>query len=325
MQESLLSHIASNFISEYENVANSSIAYLLNKYLASRMVLKNILQIDETPSYFITELATKSNGRPDITGLDSDGNKQVIIEGKFWANLTDNQPANYLRELSENGRLLFLAPEKRKISLKAEIKKRLNEDDKRIYIFSWNEFLDLIEVENSKDYNQFLLSDITQLKELCLKMDKEGMPPLSQSDLDPMNGRIAYQFSDLIDECKSVIRSWKESDFKGTRTTSLKGGHSFYFKAFGFGCQLSFSSYNWFTYENNTPIWLYIMDEEWQCPEKIYHYLHNIDAENSLNDGCALYGIQLQAGMDKAQIINHITNKTKEILINLSKQVKIKG
>ena len=32
MQNSLLAHIASNFISEYENVANSSNAYVLNEY-----------------------------------------------------------------------------------------------------------------------------------------------------------------------------------------------------------------------------------------------------------------------------------------------------
>ncbi len=323
MKESLLSHIASNFISEYENVANSSISYLLNKYTTSREVLKNILELNDISSYFATELATKLNGRPDITGLDINGDKQVIIEGKFWAKLTDNQPVNYLKELSENGKLLFLVPQKRKISLKAEIKKRLSGNDERIYIFSWNEFLDLIEVENNKNYNQALISDITQLKELCYKMDNEGMPPLSQSDLDPMNGKITYQFIDLIDECNSVIRKWEESDFKGTRSTSFKGGHSFYFKAFGFGCQLCFSSYHWFTYENHTPIWLYIMDEEWKYQEKIDHYLNNFDTKNSFNDGCSMYGIQLKTGMDKGEIIINIVSKTREVLIELNKKQTI--
>ena len=32
--------------------------------------------------------------------LDANGQKIVIIEGKFWANLTENQPVNYLKELS---------------------------------------------------------------------------------------------------------------------------------------------------------------------------------------------------------------------------------
>ena len=46
MQESLLSHIASSFISEYENVANSSVAYLLNKYPKAQVALQNILDVD---------------------------------------------------------------------------------------------------------------------------------------------------------------------------------------------------------------------------------------------------------------------------------------
>lgn len=75
MQESLLSHIASNFISEYENVANSSIEYLLNNYTAARNALREALDIDDVPSHYVTELSTKSNGRPDVTGLDKHGNQ----------------------------------------------------------------------------------------------------------------------------------------------------------------------------------------------------------------------------------------------------------
>ena len=108
MQNSLLAHIASNFISEYENVANSSIAYLLNEYPASQEVLKSILGIENVPTYFVTEMSTDSNGRPDVTGLDGNGGKSVIIEGKFWANLTDNQPNNYLKEITDEGKILFL-------------------------------------------------------------------------------------------------------------------------------------------------------------------------------------------------------------------------
>lgn len=92
MHNSLLAHIASNFISEYENVANSSIAYLLNEYPSSQEALSKLLDVDVVPTYYVTELATASNGRPDVTGLDASGGKEIIIEGKFWANLTEIQP-----------------------------------------------------------------------------------------------------------------------------------------------------------------------------------------------------------------------------------------
>ena len=116
MQKSILAHIASDFISEYENVANSSIAYLLNEYPASQKVLKGVLDIDEVPTYYKTEDSSKSNGRPDVTGYDLNQGKAVIIEGKFWANLTDNQPVNYLKELTSDGKILFLAPDKRRLT-----------------------------------------------------------------------------------------------------------------------------------------------------------------------------------------------------------------
>lgn len=321
MHNSLLAHIASNFTSEYENVANSSIAYLLNEYPASRIALKKLLNIDSVPAYYETELSTKSHGRPDVTGLDADGHKPVIIEGKFWANLTPNQPNNYLKELPANGKLLFLAPDQRLSSLKAEISRRLDEEDDRIMISSWQNFLDLIEIENNKDINHHLASDLYQLNELCRKMDTEGMPPLSESDLDPMNGRAASHFADVIDACNPLLRNWEHSDFQRLNTTSFIYGHGFYFRGYNFGCYLSFDGYQWFTRDNQTPIWLNIKiveDNTWKLTEKINHALIYFDSDNSFDNN---YGIVLHPGMDKDQVVNHIVNKVKEVLEHLNNRL----
>ena len=318
MRNSLLAHIASNFISEYENVANSSIAYLLNEYSTSQEALKSILNVTNVPTYYVTELSTDSNGRPDVTGLDSDGKKSVIIEGKFWANLTHNQPNNYLKELDQNGKILFLSPSKRVSSLTIEIKKRLGGVNDQIIISSWTKFLNLIEKENNKNHNHNLASDLLQIHELCQKMDTEGMPPLSASDLDPMNGRVASNFSDVIDECNSIIREWGKSDFKGTKTTSSKYGHGFYFRGHDFGCYLHLDTRKWFTIDNHTPIWLSIKDKSWNESQSICHYLKNYDSVNSI--GCD-YGIVLHEGMDKNQAIIHIVNKVKGVLDHLNRKM----
>ncbi|VAW65113.1 hypothetical protein MNBD_GAMMA08-2505 [hydrothermal vent metagenome] len=309
MRKSLLSHIAGNFISEYENVANSSIAYLLNEYPASQTTLKQLIEVEEVPSYYVTELSTESNGRPDITGLDNDGNKVVIIEGKFWANLTENQPVNYLNELSGEGKLLFLAPEKRLSSLKLEIEKRLGGPNSRIIILSWNEFLDLIEKENNKDHNNFLASDLLQLKELCRKMDSEGLPPLSQSDLDPMNGRISFQLTSLLDECHSKLKQWEHCDFNKLQKTSSMYGYGFYFKAYEFTCRLYFSNHKWYIRDTKTPFWL-VIQKSWKDSIQINNILnkrYKSSYENSV-------GIELQPGMDKEDAIEHIVKISKEIL-----------
>ncbi len=320
MQESLLSHIASNFISQYENVANSSVSYLLNKYPAARKTLQEILSIRSAPTHYLTELSTKLNGRPDITGLDDTGNRVVIIEGKFWANLTDNQPENYLNELSLDGKLLFLVPDKRLKSLEVEIEKRLNGKDERIVIRSWSAFLELVEIENNKNHDNQLASDLMQIKELCKKMDEEGMPPLSMSDLDPMNGRLAYQFADLIDECNARIRLWDYSDFKGLKTTSSKYGHGFYFKAYDLSCLLFFSSYNWFIKEGHTPIWLSIKDANWQKDDRFYYAINSDNAYNEKDN--TLYAIQLRPGMDKNDVVDHIVGEVNTVLLRIKENLK---
>ena len=316
MQNSLLAHIASNFISEYENVANSSVAYMLNNYSAARKALACTVGLESVPEYYITELSTQANGRPDVTGLDSSGNRKIIIEGKFWANLTDNQPNNYIKELAHNGRILFLSPDKRVVSLKVEIEKRLNDkfyDD--IVICSWSTLLSRIEHENNKIHNSRLSSDLFQLRELCQKMDVEGMPPLSESDLDPMHGRIASNFADIIDECNAILREWESSDFNKLKTTPQKYGYGFYFKACGFGCYLHFDTNKWFTRKIGTPVWLSIQDNNWNYSYKISHFLREYDPTNSIESD---YGIIFHPGMDKADVTHSIVEKVKDVLEMLS-------
>jgi len=322
MSKSLLSHIAGSFISEYENVANSSVSYLLNEYQSARDALANILAVDSVPAYYVTELSTKSNGRPDVTGLDFNGNKTVIIEGKFWANLTENQPVNYLKELTQDGKLLFLTPDKRISSLRIEVEKRLNGENAKVEICSWNSFLALVEAENNKAYNATLASDLTQFKDLCQRMDVEGMAPLSASDLDPMNGKISYHFSDLIDECNSVLREWEHSDFNRLKTVATKSGYGFYFYGFEFGCFLHFSTYDWFTKESHTPIWLNIQNSEWNKSEQILHYLKAFDSQNSYDENsCSSYGIVLKTGMDKSEVVQYIANEVKSVLSMLYQKI----
>lgn len=324
MEGSILTHITGNFIPQYENVANSSVCYLLNRYSASRTALKRLLSLKEVPINYMAERSTKSHGRPDITGLDSNGNKVLIIEGKFWANLTDNQPANYLKELSPEGKLLFLAPDRRIPSLQTEIQKRLDRVENRIHISSWLVFLNLVESENSKEYNSNLASDLVQLRDLCVKMDDEGMPPLSMTDLDPMNGRLTYQLADLIDECNRILRKWEPSNFTGLKSGGLKYGYGFYFRAFTFSCWLGFSSYDWYRKKSHSPIWLHIYTHGFKGSDKIYNALNNYDPDNSYReDTKSLFAIILQPGMDRNQVIEFIVEQVKSVLTALSQDASL--
>ena len=155
MSNSLLAHIASRFISQYENVANSSVCYLLNAYPSARTALGRVIGRKDVPSRYLAEMGAGENGRPDVTGVNECGENQVIIEGKFWANLTSNQPGSYLAELTSEGHLVFLVPERRRGSLTAELVRRSESQtlDPRILVTTWSGFLDATENENARNPN----------------------------------------------------------------------------------------------------------------------------------------------------------------------------
>jgi hypothetical protein len=52
---------------------------------------------------------------PDLVGATTDGTGVLLVESKFWAPLTPNQPIGYLRRLpvDREGMVLFIAPEGR--------------------------------------------------------------------------------------------------------------------------------------------------------------------------------------------------------------------
>ncbi|MGI9255306.1 MAG: hypothetical protein ACR2PY_00040 [Salinispira sp.] len=275
-------------------------------------------------SRFETEKATEKHGRPDITGYDQSGEKQVIIEGKFWAKLTENQPVNYVKELPAGGKMLFLAPEQRRISLENQLKKRLSAADAgvhdggseydRITVSSWLNFLSLIERENISNHDHHLESDLLQMKELCRKMDTEGMRPLSELDLDSMHGRISYQFEDIIYDCELKLKDWKHANFDGLSRARGKYERGFYFEAYEkFACMLFFSSYRWYAENVQTPFWLRVQESTWEPSPAINRSLKECCANNvSINED--IIGIELRAGMDKDEIIAHIVDETKKVL-----------
>jgi hypothetical protein len=323
MEGSLLSHIADKFIPQYENVANSSLSHLLNRYAAARDGLKQMLELDVVPNHYVTEMSATSHGRPDISALDANNHKAIIIEGKFWANLTDNQPTNYLKELAAGGKLLFLAPDRRLESLQSVVSSRLGKADQRVVIRSWTALLRLIEGENGKTYDSSLAADLVQLRGLCQRMDEEGMPPLSMEDLDPMNGRLCYQLADLIDDCNERLRAWGQADFKGMKSGGLKKGYGFYFKVLGIQYWLGFSSYDWFKRKSHTPIWLYIYADASEEPERIYSTLKRYDAENVYRErDRGLYGIVLQPGMDRNQAVQCIVDRVLMVLSEVHQRPK---
>lgn len=114
MATSLFAHLALQFGSQPENLATEALGYVLQHSETARAAVRDLVRglgstIDDDLTY-----ATQSSGedlaRPDLVGRSSTGAEPLLIEVKFWAGLTENQPVAYLARLPAGGTLLMAAP-----------------------------------------------------------------------------------------------------------------------------------------------------------------------------------------------------------------------
>ena len=92
---SLLAHLTKNFAPHPENVAMEALGHILAHSASARSGLTSILSgtgISEYLSYRTQQAEGAALARPDLTERDAQGRNIVLVEAKFWAGLTDNQP-----------------------------------------------------------------------------------------------------------------------------------------------------------------------------------------------------------------------------------------
>jgi hypothetical protein len=128
-QDSVFGYIASRS-GQPENVATEALNYVLNgSVVAKRAFLGYVAQTKvELPDtlLFRAQAVGEDNAIPDLVGMDSESRQVFLVEAKFWAGLTSNQPVIYLKRLPSEaaGLLLFIAPARRFDTLWAELLRR---------------------------------------------------------------------------------------------------------------------------------------------------------------------------------------------------------
>jgi hypothetical protein len=110
----LFGHLATQFATSPENLATESLNYILQSPTARRAMVTFLgqaagVELDERYT-FRTQVGGTDAAVPDLVGFDSNGDQSLIIEAKFWAGLTDNQPVGYFNRLpaGNSGALVFL-------------------------------------------------------------------------------------------------------------------------------------------------------------------------------------------------------------------------
>ncbi len=243
---SLLGHLVPGIIAQRENVATESLLYLLRRYGTAH---EAFVDLASTVGYaapsaltFDTQVHMEHGNIPDLVGATADGEGVLLVESKFWAPLTPNQPTGYLRRLPEGGEgmVLFVAPEGRYQTLWPELVARCREEGiklrdetgeppnwrtvhtsggGRLAFVSWSFVLDHLEGRLKGAEEDLGAHEIWQLEGLCRRLDDEAFRPLKLGEDPSGSERRRAQLRSMVDD---VVKRLVESgvfDIKGYRAT----------------------------------------------------------------------------------------------------------
>lgn len=210
--ESLIDHIAKRHISSRENLATEILVYVLERADSSALhslLTESGVHLDPGLCLSLKRDRKGKTGRwrPDIQVLDEKGNCRALIENKFDARLTKDQLESYLSELmSDDGRLVFVVPEKRKEEVQQLFRNTMGRG--RVTVIPWRDFLGALKkaLELPKPPSP-LLSDFVQLRRYCDVMEEQTFDPF---DLEQIRDEVLSQplhqltwiTADFIRECR---------------------------------------------------------------------------------------------------------------------------
>lgn len=219
-RRSLLAEMALRFVDQRETLATAALGYILSGSATARAALCAFLaergvSLPDDLAYRAEVVDREHQGRPDIVGMRGE-RRHLILEGKFWAALTDAQPVSYLRSLDPDGCLLVVAPERRLQIVGAELLRRcqraemvVNEpaavmaggvglvDGRRLGVTSWRALLGRLHSALADSGDAGRAADIEQLIGLSDLEDSQAFLPVTAADLATPTPQRVRQFMEL--------------------------------------------------------------------------------------------------------------------------------
>jgi hypothetical protein len=279
----LLASLASRLATHPENIATEALLHLFRQHACARAAVVSLVKqagMPELPALVYRSQVTGDDGSiPDIVGFDHDGRASLVLEAKFWAELTPNQPDAYLALLKPDAAslLLFVAPQSRQAVLWDKLKARLAErlpmatpvhgqhgvtwvslgDSAFFGLTSWRTLLLSIQALAESEGDHGCRADVSQLSGLCEQMDLEAFLPLRRGELSQEVGRRVSQLADLVD---AVVVELRRSPLVTTEGLTTGGAHGAYARFFRYGILggcIQFSPMMW-SQTGATPMWLYL-------------------------------------------------------------------
>lgn len=290
-QRTLFGDIAHKMGAHPENWATEGLCYLLTRHSHAWPALQRYLAgsgavLPEHLSFSTQDWSAKDGAIPDIAGYDSAGTTPLVIEAKFWANLTENQPVVYLSRLPEAtpGMLLVVAPALRFGALWGSLADCCEtagidlaeapgggtdfrwaslRTHHRLGLVSWRALLNAMAQTGEVVDDAAFVSDVRQLEGLCELQDSDAFLPLRAADLSPEIGRRVVQFSELVTSVVEELVRKHGASTEGMKTGGSATTYARHFMRNGLGCALQFNPERWARAEMaETPLWLEISKAE---------------------------------------------------------------
>ena len=262
-----------------------ALGHILSYSDAARHALEDLLQAGGAEIGSISEIQTQVSGEdgatPDLSGYDEQVVERLLIEAKFWAGLTENQPNSYLARLLkvEEGQtvLLFLVPAARLRTLWREVRELAAEmheivphletehlrsaaiSNRKCWLMmtSWRSLLAGMATQADLDRDQRAQSDIGQLRGLSEQMDGDEFVPFEPGELGPNVARRMLDLYRLVDDAveRTVASGWVRTDGL-YRTPPSGGGYGRYMRLGGAVVWFGIYLRRWAEH-SNSPIWLW--------------------------------------------------------------------
>ena len=347
--DTLFGHLALRFSSHPENLATEALLYLLNNSRDANGLFAGYLsgsgQDFPTVTRFNSQVSSDDNTIPDLVAIDEAGDNIFIVENKFWAELTPNQPVGYLPLLSKEtpSALFFVCPEKRLSVLEAELGRLISSSSEYpnyqhmqrsedialsrltgtqfLVVVSWRRLLADLEVLLDPIAERTLVADLHQLKGLCDQMDQEGFIPLRTNETGNMEiPRRIINYSDLIDDIVNELRESGDVSTDGlarSSTAEFTGRYIDIRKRDEFGGLLALDFVAWRKF-GRSPIWLEFNSSEWGKAQEVTALLSRTDldfidlAASSARPGVGI-PITLMPNADKRKVIKNCASQIRKI------------
>lgn len=290
-----------------EDVAVEALGHILSTSEAACATLSDIVDTGDAPVGPIDRVQTQVTGldgaRPDLAAFDQRGRERVLIEAKFGAGLTENQPVAYLERLPEEqpSALLFVVPAARCEFLWAELRRRMSDAGKPRTSF-WAELRRLMSERTSgveprsfreagivwtpaggarrlmltswKALLDRMLAQVVAAADRQAEADvrqlqglaahEEEFRPFRNADMHPDFPRRMLGIRRLVDDATMRAQGAGWADTKGLKITPQPWGYGRYLRIAGAQVWFGIDFDDWVHFPPNTPLWLWFTSKSLQ-------------------------------------------------------------